>query len=78
MPSGGGGGGSPTCATTGKTPLATQACCTGLQKDAQGVCNAPSNTPGGSDEWIAGIPNDYIMYGGLALMALLMLGGKKR
>jgi hypothetical protein len=35
------------------------------------------NIPGGSDEWISGIPNDYIIYGGLALMALMMLGGKK-
>jgi hypothetical protein len=48
-----------------------------LAKDGQGICNAPANTPGTSVEWIAGIPNDYIIYGGLGLLALMMLGGKK-
>ena len=65
------------CATVGKVPTAGQVCCVGLAKDGQGICNAPANTPGTSVEWIAGIPNDYIIYGGLGLLALMMLGGKK-
>lgn len=65
------------CATVGKVPTAGQVCCVGLTKDGQGICNAPANTPGGGSEWIAGIPNDYIIYGGLGLLALMMLGGKK-
>lgn len=66
------------CIGVGMVPPAGQACCSGLVRDSLGICNAPGNIPGASGgEWIAGIPNDYIMYGGLALMALLMLGGKK-
>ena len=59
-------------------------CCPGLTNVA-GKCGTavpggtvppPVNT-GDGGEWIAGIPNDYIIYGGLCLLALMMLGGKK-
>lgn len=70
------GGGTVGCATVGKAPLIGQACCSGLSKDAQGLCNTPQQQ--GNGEIISGIPNDWLMYGGIALVALLMLGGKKR
>ena len=65
------------CIGIGLTPPVGQSCCTGLVRDVQGTCNAPANIPGGSTQWISGIPNDYIIYGGLGLLALMMLGGKK-
>jgi hypothetical protein len=54
----------------------------GLQKDAQGFCNTPSNTPGpcvmkAGESIICGVQDMYI-YGGVAALVLLFaMGGKK-
>jgi hypothetical protein len=53
-----------------------------------GKCAVPS-TPGGTTpdpyqppiqstgDWISGIPNDWLMYGGIGLLALLLLSKKR-
>ena len=63
------------CATVGKSPIAGQSCCTGLVKDPFNVCNAPSNIPTPEvcvGTYICSIP-DMWLYGGLGILALLMM-----
>ena len=75
---GGGGTQPPTttqCATVGKSPIAGQSCCAGLVKDPFNVCNAPASIPGAEEcvgTWVCSIP-DMWLYGGLGILALLML-----
>ena len=74
----------PDCVTIGHAPSTTQVCCSGLRKDAQGICNTPSGIPSGSgctmaegESIICGIQDMWI-YGGVAALVLLMaMGGKK-
>jgi hypothetical protein len=79
--SGGGGNGSPlACAAVGKKPLAGQACCAGLVKDALGICNLPKDTPPNLETcvgtYVCSVPDMYL-YAGIALVALMMLGAKR-
>lgn len=64
------------CATVGKSPIAGQSCCTGLVKDPFNVCNAPASIPGAPavcvGTYICSIP-DMWLYGGLGILALLMM-----
>lgn len=63
------------CATVGKSPIAGQSCCTGLVKDPFNVCNAPVDIPGNGacvGTWICSVP-DMWLYGGLAVLALMMM-----
>lgn len=61
-------------------------CCSGLvsidgkcQKPPSGATPLPSPIPvPGEGGGFFGIPTEYLMYGGIALVLLLMTGGKKR
>jgi hypothetical protein len=61
------------CATVGKAPLASQPCCSGLEKDATGICNVPKQDGGFFD----GLDTTVLMYAGGALLLLMMLGKKR-
>lgn len=62
------------CVAIGKAPLAGQACCSGLVRDSSGLCNVPDE-----DDWMASLAknSNLIMYGGIALLALLLLSKKR-
>lgn len=66
------------CATVGKKPIVGQSCCSGLVKDAQGLCNATVNIPPPASPavcvgtWVCSIPDMWI-YGGLGILALMMM-----
>ena len=56
-------------------------CCEGLT-NVNGKCGSavPGYVPPpvkDTGDWISGIPNDWLMYGGIALVVLLMLGKKR-
>ena len=63
------------CATVGKSPIAGQACCTGLVKDPFNVCNIAGDVPVETcvGTWACSIPDLWI-YGGLGILALMMMG----
>ena len=66
-------GGEIRCAIIGKKPLAGEACCLPLKLDAQGICNAVENTPPPAGDDFFGFPKEYLIYGAIAVVALMML-----
>jgi hypothetical protein len=65
-----GGNGTIACTMIGKKPLAGSVCCAGLKLDAGGICNTISDETG--DE-IFGIPKEYLIYGAIGIVALMLM-----
>jgi len=70
------GGGTIACTTIGKKPLVGSVCCTGLVKDALGICNAPANTSPPVETcagtFVCSIPDMYL-YIGAGILAFMMM-----
>ena len=68
----GGGGSTLACTMVGKKPLVGSVCCSGLALDSQGICNTSAGNGGGIEDFF-GFPKEYLIYGGLAILALMMM-----
>ena len=60
------------CTMVGKKPLVGSSCCSGLALDSQGICNTSAGNGGGIEDFF-GFPKEYLIYGAIAVVALMMM-----